>query len=88
VRGQMTSQTEQSSRPMSRAMSIAYWRWGSAGTPPLPKQPQLISRPRAHADEIQMMNARKNRLLTMPMARVNRPRISREPITISMVGSA
>ena len=58
---QTTSHTEQQEQTEVAGDVAGVLRGGVGGSaPPPPKQPQSISMPRAHADEMPMMNATKN----------------------------
>ena len=54
--------------------------------PPLPKQPQSMDRPRAHADAIPMMKTTIRKPPTTALNRVNRPSTSSTPIATSRIG--
>jgi hypothetical protein len=84
--GRFTSHAAQSSSPRSRAISWGYCVWAAAMVPPLPKQPQSMLRPRAHAEEIPAMKTTMSTPEAKALTRVKSPSTSSAPRATSRMG--
>jgi len=84
--GFQADQTPSSSSPRSRAISVGYWVCVGGTSPPEPKQPQSIDRPRAQVVAMAMMKTTISADAMVAEILVKAPMINSAPITISKIG--